>query len=279
MEPTIILGPLWGLIKIILQRFGILKDYKEIYKSEQKIKSLGNAFRMIKLPLNKLIEDYEDKIPCILLFRQKGLSFPTNTLKEKGFIKVEKSMGLYVMPPQKVKELKIENGKTIREWAIKEFGLIDEPEINLRFLALLDLRNIFSYKKESLKATTLWEVLLPYIIKYMGPEKFLKIALHELKENDKQMTERQIIELTPLQHIFADILSESKFRILEENENDIIDYLIKTNKINDKSYFSLSKIEKSEMKECIEKYLGVMDNIDEVIEKGLEQAKFISNKL
>jgi hypothetical protein len=270
------------VIDYILTKIGILKDYKTLYQTEQKLKSLGNALRTIGVPFDKIAIEENLDIPIVLLFRQKGNSkLAPNILRQKGFESIDKSFGLYVLPPLQTKENNLKNGHDLEVWLNKEFGVSQISNVNIRFCALTDLKYIFSFKDKTLKAKTLIEILTPHLIEFIGVKKAFEMSIDYVKTTEhKSITEMDIIDLTPLQHIFADSgLDNKALEKLEKKEKEMLDYLQKEGLIHDYTFLSISKISNDDFKKCVVKFIGSVQNIDEIIKKAHEMANFIANKL
>lgn len=266
------------IIKFVLKKTGFVKDYEDLYRTDQKIKALGTAFNRIHVPIADIIKEEKLAIPIVVLFRQKG-AITTLMLKNNGFVPIGKSMGLYALPPLQTIQAKIKDGDSLNAWLSTTFSLNKKPSTNIRFSAFMPLSDVFAYKHASLKDPTIFEMLMPHIIKYIGAEKSLQMTLIHYRKGDKKITERELIDQTPLLHIFADHLDNAAFDRLQKVEEPMLAELKTAGAITDNSYLSLSKITKNALKTALIRNVGNIPDVDVAIDEAIKQAAFMAKKL
>jgi len=274
---------LWAIIghlsqlEWILQKLGIVKKEPElydIYRTENSIKAFGNALRAIDVPIEQLIKRNE-KGAYVLLFRQKTRDLTSQKLKEKGFVRFDKSMGLWVLPPKKTRLMGFTNINKAKQWMMELVG--DKDNSFIRLLVIADFNQSFWFRGNNAAGKTFWDVLLPAFVEEIGPKVVVEDARRHYTTSKKKITEREIIEKTPIQHIYANFVNTLEFSKLEKCEQDMLKKLEKTHsrKID---YAFLSRIDCNELAELLSG-IGIENDVIEKTKLAINQAKFINDKL
>ena len=94
----------YKIARWILKKKGLLKDYEDLYKTDNSLRVLANSLKKIGVDITGLVEEEKRRIPLIFLFKKwtKHTKFTPETLRAEGFIYFAKSMCLYILPPDKV---------------------------------------------------------------------------------------------------------------------------------------------------------------------------------
>lgn len=275
--------PVLRIVIRILRKVGFIKDYERLYKTENRIKALGNAMIKIKVPFQEILYNKEIKIPCLMILRQKDDStFASSKMNKFGFITSSRTMGMYILPPLKVAEYELKNRKSVEKFLIEKMGLTSQTKVNIRACILFDLnKDYFSFRHPNTanqENKPIFDLILPQIIEYLGSEKSILFAKKYYLKS-KKINERELINSTPLQHIFADFLDNKTFNLLVEKEEEIINSMLKNNQIQDSSFLSLSKVDDNTFKKVFGMFLGNKENIEEIVRNAKNQAEFIANRL
>ena len=87
---------LYKILRWILKKKGLLKDYEDLYKTENSLRVFANSLKKIGVNIDDFIEDKKKlKIPFVFLFKRYTAhkEFLTDKLKEDGFKYFDK--GIY----------------------------------------------------------------------------------------------------------------------------------------------------------------------------------------
>lgn len=275
--------PILRILIKFLKKMGYFKDHKRLYQIENKIKALGNSFRRIEVPFEKILEGKRLEIPCLILLRQKDNKiFTSEKLSLLGFKMSHRAMGMYVLPPLEIIKYKIHDKKSLKKFFVTKFDFNEESITNLRFCILFDLnKQYYSFRHNSIKnkeTKPVFDLIQEDIIKYLGEKKALRYVKEYYKEQWHKK-ESEIIASTPLQHISYEFLDSENFGRLADKEIEILDYMKKQKYIPDYSFLSLSKISKKNLKRTLIKFLGEIEEIGEISKKIIDQAEFMANRL
>ena len=249
-----------------------------MYRTGQKVKALGNALRRIEIPFCDVVREQKISIPCVILFRQKG-GPSSDVLRTKGLIPFGKSMGLYILPPLKTRQGRIKDGASLADWMFAQFELDKLPKMVIRFAFFADLLDVFTYTSGKNDVETVVGILNSHIVEYLGADKSLHLTKEYYRKIQKTITEAEIINKTPISHMFSDLIDDAAFTTLQSAEDEMLNDLVSVRAIKNKSYASLALVNKDLLLDCFKRHIGNVPNLPQIVGSAIEQAKFIANQL
>jgi len=265
---------LFKILRWYLKKRGKLKDYEDLYKTDNSLKVFSNALKKIGVDLNKFIKEEGIEIPMIFLFKRQTnhSEFTSEKLKECGFKYFNKSMGLWILPPKKVLEYKIKTFKNVKDFLNGKIDNDDRP-LQIRFGLRVNYLETFLFPKEK---NEFLDFISADLIDYINKTKLIKYS-QKLRNKKILQTQADLINSTPLQHMFADFLSKEYLDLLSEKEDIILDELEQDGLVGAPYFLHLKDIDKSTLINKLREH-GIVIT-EEVIGQAKKHAEFIVNRI
>ncbi len=235
-------------------------------EAEKKIDSLKDIIKKKNISINKFIEKFDKPIYSIFIYKfnevPRGEKNPVKLLTEHMLKNLKFQLisnSFYVLPPKEMPT--IDEKFDIELWTKENIisKLPKDTTYTLNFVALVDLRKIFSYKNVQ-HGITVFDILIK-------DTKFLETFLRTLKK--EKISLAQIIKDFFIGDIVTIKVDGDLIQKLNKNSYEIL------NKINCKDVTEICDVPISNLKETLSIYVSL--NLDEITTNILENSKALKD--
>ncbi len=242
-----------GIFRWILKKAGKLKDYEDLYNTDNGLKVFANSLKKIGVNFDEYLKRKEG-VYLYFLFK-KEISKSSEDIKKRGFKFFKRGMCWVLI-----------SNKSEEHISIKESN-----KIKIKLIFKINYSDI-CFKSDETKQEFL-NLISPDLLCLFDKFEFISYA----KRTQKIKTYADLITSTPLQLMFADFVSLQDIKKIFKNEDDILKKLEEKKSIKKPYLLHLKDIKNNILIDELKRQ--DVDVTSEIVDKAKKHADFIVNKL